>query len=177
MQIDKTAYWIQIGANVAILIGLLLVGHQIRQNTEILRTEMLYQASWRATQGEEIMLGENPAAAWAKSISNPQDLTVEEHRIMEAYLWNSLETMRFHFQLAEDGLIDSWRPFVNETVPYLYGNPYAQAWWNVQKGSAYTVPEQLVIAIDAALEGNTSYTSEYHTQRMRALESADSRKE
>ncbi len=37
MESSKFGYWLQIGANVGILAGLILVGLQINQNTELTR--------------------------------------------------------------------------------------------------------------------------------------------
>ena len=59
------------GANVGILAGLILVGLQMRQNEQLLRTQMAYEESNRYSQIEAAMLGEEPSIVWAKSLVDP----------------------------------------------------------------------------------------------------------
>ena len=41
MESSKLGYWLQVGANIGLLAGLILVGFQIQQNSQILRTQVI----------------------------------------------------------------------------------------------------------------------------------------
>ena len=101
----RAGYWVQVAANVGILAGLLMVGVQINQNSELVR-EQLDHATWTDNLNLHLaMMGENPAAAVAKAIENPSALTVEETRILDAYLayWALAEVREIY--LYDRGMI------------------------------------------------------------------------
>ena len=57
----RAGYWVQVAANVGILAGLLMVGIQINQNSELVR-EQLDHATWTDNLNLHLaMMGENPA--------------------------------------------------------------------------------------------------------------------
>jgi hypothetical protein len=86
METGKLGSWLHVGANVGILAGLILVAVQINQ-TSALVSEQLENSNWTDQLNLHLaMMGENPAAAVAKAIENPSDLTVEETRVLDAYL-------------------------------------------------------------------------------------------
>ena len=94
MEFTKISNWLQITANVGIVGGLLLVGVQLQQNADLLKTQLLYEESIRMVELETKVVGENAAKVWAKSLTDPRNLTLEEQRIMEALLWSYAEQLR-----------------------------------------------------------------------------------
>lgn len=58
-------------------------------------------------QLEALLVGENGAEVWAKSIEDPEHLTLAEQRIMEVLLWSYTEQLRSLRRLAELGMLDS----------------------------------------------------------------------
>ena len=67
---------LQIAGNVGIIIGLLLVGVQLSQNSSLLKTQLLFEESGRLMMLETQYIGENAAEIWAKSIEDPAGLTL-----------------------------------------------------------------------------------------------------
>ena len=94
MDFEKLNKWLQVSANIGIVLGLVLVGIQLRQNSDLARIQLLYEESNRAIDLETAVVGEQSAAVWAKSIEAPEDLTLAEIRIMEALLWSFVEQLR-----------------------------------------------------------------------------------
>lgn len=88
MDFVKLNRWLQVSANIGIVLGLVLVGFQLKQNSELARIQLLYEESNRAIELETEVVGERAAEVWAKSIQAPEDLTLAEIRIMEALLWS-----------------------------------------------------------------------------------------
>ncbi|MEM9301937.1 MAG: hypothetical protein AAGE01_07490 [Pseudomonadota bacterium] len=164
----KTAKdWMEFGASTGIIAGLVMVGFQMKQNSELLRTQLLFEEAIYYTQSEEIFLGENPAAVWAKSIEAPEDLSLEEQRVLEAYYWSAHKRWENLYRLSESGLIDDeWRSRVAEEAPYLFGHPYAYAWW--QTYSATEPDDELTRLISSRLAKLPRFTIDYHREHREA---------
>ena len=79
----KTANWLQVTANLGIVAGLILVGVQLQQNTDLLKTQLLYEESRLRVRTESgFMFGNRYATAWWKKFSEdggsfPQDVIDE----------------------------------------------------------------------------------------------------
>ena len=106
MNYGKLRDWLQVAANIGIVVGLLLVGVQLKQNSDLLKTQLLYEESHRAIGLEIQVVGENGAEVWAKSITDANSLSLAEQRIMEALLWSFTEGLRATRMLAELGLLE-----------------------------------------------------------------------
>jgi len=55
-----------LAANVGIVVGLLLVIVKLKQNSDLLKTQLLYDESRCAVDLESLVVGENGAEVWAK---------------------------------------------------------------------------------------------------------------
>ncbi len=96
MQLERTSHWIALAGNAGLLIGLALVIFQINQNSELVR-EQLDQAVWTDDLNLQLaIMGENPAAAIATAIENPSTLSVEDSRVLDAYIlyWGLANTRK-----------------------------------------------------------------------------------
>ena len=58
MNSSKVAGWLQVAANVGIVAGLILVGVQLKQNSDLLKTQLLYEESKRLVELETQVVGE-----------------------------------------------------------------------------------------------------------------------
>ena len=155
---------LQIAASIGIFIGLLLVGVQLKQNSNLLKTQLLYEESHRAIQVETAVVGEEGATVWAKSVSDPESLTLADHRIMEALLWSFTEQLRATRLLGELGLIDDtdWRVRVKSESGFMLANRYGTAWWKNYCGHNNPLPSDVTDAVDKRLsELSPEYTLEY----------------
>ena len=168
--------WIQIVANVALILGLVLVGLQIKQNSDLLRTQLLYEESGRMVASEQAFYGEEVARVWTRSIENPKDLELEEIRIIDAYLYSVVEQWRATKMLAEQGLLDDeteWQFRVEAEAPYFLGHEYGRACWNVARTTNGMLSPDLVNVVDAALERDPDETMRYLMQPINALRTAE----
>jgi len=161
---SKLSNWLQVAANVGIVIGLLLVGVQLKQNSDLLKTQLLYEESHRAIDLETQVVGENGAEVWAKSITDAKSLSLAEQRVMEALLWSFTEQLRATRMLAELGLLEDeeWRIRVNSETAFFLANEYGAAWWvNYNEGNT-ALPADLVVAINTRLsEVDNTFTANY----------------
>ncbi|MDA0994095.1 MAG: hypothetical protein O3A13_10770 [Proteobacteria bacterium] len=131
MKIKRLSSWLQITANVGILGGLVLVGFQLEQNSEILQAQMMSAESRSVIDQEMQIIGEQGAAAWVSAMSDPTKVSPEHHRIMEAIYWSAIESWRHIEELGESGLanVDPHNR-VSDEAGWYFGNTYGRAWWN-----------------------------------------------
>lgn len=157
----KANNWPQAITNLGIIAGLVLVGVQMKQNTDLLKMQLLYEESRRIIEQESQYIGENAAEVWAKSLTAPQDLGLAERRIIEALLWSYAEQLRSTRQLAELGLLDDneWRLRVRAEAPFMFGNPYGRAWWKSYSEDNSSLPEDLIDAVNELLRDNLGNTT------------------
>jgi len=164
MNNSKLSNWLQIAANVGIVVGLLLVGVQLKQNSDLLKTQMLYDESRRAVDLETLVVGENGAEVWAKSISDAKNMSLPEQRIMEALLWSFSEQLRSTRLLAELGLLEDeeWRLRVRSETAFYLANDYGKAWWiNYSTGNA-ALPDDLIAEVNLRLsQVDENFTAGY----------------
>lgn len=172
MDYSKLNNWLTVAANVGIVIGLLLVGVQLKQDSDLTKIQLLYKESQRAVELELQVVGEKGAEVWAKSIEDPENLTLEEVRIMEALLWSFVEVQRGTYRLATLGLIEDsdWRQRVNSEVSFWLADRYAIAWWKNYTVDPSSIPPELHEAIDARMAGVTQTTRDYILGPMKFLE-------
>lgn len=171
MDFEKLNKWLQVSANIGIVLGLVLVGFQLRQNSELVRIQLLYEESIRAVELETEVVGERAAEVWAKSIQAPEDLTLAEIRIMEALLWSFMEQLRGTYRLAEMGLLSDqdWRIRAESEVTFQLSDPYSRAWWKNYSTGNNHLPEELRTVIDDVIARDDSTVKEYITQPQRTL--------
>lgn len=168
--------WVQIVANIGLIAGLILVGLQLKQNSDLLKTQLLYEESGRFISSEQAMYGEEPARTWAKSIETPRDLTLEEIRIIDAYLYTMVEHWRATQMLAEEGLLDErdeWQFRVKNEAQYFFGNEYARAWWSVYREEIVISSPELITIVDDVIAADPDGTLRYLMQPMKKIGAAN----
>ena len=145
-------YWLQIFSNIGILIGLVLVGLQMKQNSDLLRIQLLYEESDRYTNAERILMGEEPAKVLAKSLTNPTEMTLDERRIVDVYFYTTVEHWFAGYRLNVQGLIEEqdWKHRIRRDAEYIFGNAYGVAWWKVYS-RVTSLPKELIDVVDAEL--------------------------
>ncbi len=174
MSSNRLNNWLQIGANIGIIAGLVLVGLQLKQNSDLLRTQLLYEESGRFIASEQALFGEEPARIWAKSIERPRELTLEELRVVDAYLYATLEQWRATHMLAQHGLLDDtedWQSRIRDEAAYFLGNEYGRAWWSVYREETKMAEPDLVALVDETLEKDPDGTMRYQMMPMERLSS------
>lgn len=130
---DKVNKWLTLGANFGVLAGLILVTFELHQSTVTTRAEMIsdFQDRWVAMdmswQDAEF------AAAWAKAIENPEELTTAEMIQLSGQLWAFIDHLNSIRRMWELGVFDEPLPslevVIANNVKIFFGNAFAQSWW------------------------------------------------
>jgi hypothetical protein len=140
--------WLGIVANLGVVAGLVLVALQIRQNTQITKAQVANDWFLADMQLELTMMGENPAATWAKAISAPGDLDDHEAAVLDRYFNFGLVQIQRLQKMHELGVGDAeW----TERAGYLswhLGNAVGRRWWAHFRGG---FPEEFAHMVDDIL--------------------------
>jgi hypothetical protein len=156
MESSKVGYWLQVGANIGILAGLVLVGVQMRQNLELLELQLMHQNADQTQEELLLTLGEDPAEVWAKHILEPENLTLREIRMMDHFYFAVLNKWQDLYELYEKGLVGAgeWRRVVDDQAAPIFKNRFGMTWWKKvrEEGVVSNVPRELMLAIQTNLD-------------------------
>ena len=137
-------------ANVAILVGLVLVAYELRQNTDQLSLELEWQINQKMFENNRDFQDKYTASIYAKSITNADELTFEEIIVVTGLITNLLNVWEDRYFLYKQGLTEDseWKKFIDEDIGLTLGNSFAQNYWHATKGM---FPRELVAYVDAKL--------------------------
>ena len=148
---------------VAIVASLIFVGMEIQQERDLARSDLAAQ-SFENTSTLHLTLS-NPdfARTYAKALERPNDLTIDEKLQVNGYLRAYLALIRRECYLTERDVFSECRGIVQGTGPIVFGNRYAQAWWQLNKPEVGPYfPEW----IDSAI---TSFDPDTHLQMLKEV--------
>ena len=134
---DRALRWLELGANIGIVCGLVLVAFQITQDRRI-ATESndlgfydVLNEQLRHISGEEL------ATSLAKAISDPTKLTTKDYVALDAFYAGEMAGLirrEIILGSVSRGAVERW-------VKYLLGNPFGYAWWKSRPGVLDTAPK------------------------------------
>jgi hypothetical protein len=104
MNADKVNRWLTLGANIGVVIGLMLVAVQINQDADLTRAQLFSEATDSRREFNQGMMGSDPMRVVTKSIERPHELTLEELQIMDMYLIAAVNEVRRLELLQDTGL-------------------------------------------------------------------------
>lgn len=139
-------------ANVGILVGLLLVALELNQNTRQLALTLEWQVNQRIVDNNRDFGVESMREIYAKSVTNPHDLTFAEFQTAAGFVFNFINVWEDRYFMYEHGLISDqdWRNFIDDDIGYTLGNPFARELWSIFKGN---YEPELVEYVDTLLPG------------------------
>jgi hypothetical protein len=128
MSASKVSNWLQIAANIGIIGGLILVGIQIKQNTDLTSVNLRALAVQQETDRWLAEMGENPSDVIVNAVLKPEELTPGEIRVlMASVLWYQSMFTR-NQSLEHAGIFDaSWRRRLPQAAFDIASNPVTRA--------------------------------------------------
>ena len=134
MDSDRLNRWLTLGANVGVVVGIIFLAVEIRQNSELARIQLTDErmATWQ--QGELVVLGDSIARVWEKSVLDPASLSLAETRMLDAYLAFQLTSATRILQLERDGLMEpgATKRYLEGNMPFFFDTDFARAWWEIE---------------------------------------------
>ncbi len=158
MNLEKLNQWLLLLSHLGILGGLILVGLQIRQDSEIAKVQLFSDITSSRIDMAEATLGENPAPILAKALTEPDDLTDSELYVMDAYLIRGLNEVRRAIVLQRADL-DVGITTPENTLAFYFGNEFAQRWWAAFIGEGEDLGDDVLKQIDSLVRStDTRFT-------------------
>ncbi len=116
MKMEKVNSSLALGANLGILVGLIVLIVELNQNTDHLKLQLMDQVNARQFEHNSMFIVENPASVIEKSLIEPENITYTEFRVLDAYLVNILSIWEDRFFLYQAGLVDSafWKTKIEQ---------------------------------------------------------------
>ena len=149
--------WLSFAANFGVVVGLILVALQIKQNTQITKAQITNDYYIADMELELAMMGENPAVPWAKSIYEPNEITIEDAVILDRYFNYGIVQIKRLRRMQEMGLADDdWKKRLSYLGWHL-GNEVGRRWWEYSKVG---MPDEFVKTVDGILADR-----EYHANK------------
>jgi len=138
MDMDRLNRWIALAANVGILIGLILVVYEIRQNSALVRAQIAATAFSDQKALAIAKMGDNYPQVLARSIKDPASVTLEDVAVHQAALDAQMLEFRRDAIMEELGVFTGrWRQDLNYsnrpfTTPI--GREYWGYWYDDKLG-------------------------------------------
>ena len=177
MDTNRFGGWLQIGANVGLFAGLILVALQMQQNSSLLKLQLTRDDALNYVDAEMGFIGENYAEVWQKTVENPRSLTLSEMRIEDAVLFaHGLNRWINTYRLYEAGLMDEvqWKSEVNRDARTLLGSPFGRAWWDEMyetnenyEGEYNYFPKEVFQFVEEELQRNPVNYAEERFERIK----------
>ena len=151
MNISKINERLQLAATIGVIVSLGLVVYEIRENNAIAYQQAISEDWQNWTELSGAQLQSDIAEILAKSMTNPDDLTVAE--TVKLNFWLNAHINAWEHDLATAKLSgrdpkDLVEAFARETAWY-FGNKITRGWYSENK---YSLSPEYVEAIDQTLD-------------------------
>lgn len=132
---DRLNRWLTLGANLCVVLGLVILIVEVRQNAELTRAAMETGKNDALTQIELSLANPEVSAAWVKSIREPESLSDVEIRVVEAHLVAVMLQWDHMFNMEKIGLVSraEARRHIQNVAPYYFGSRHGKNWWRWQE--------------------------------------------
>ena len=132
MNADQVNRWLTLGANIGVVIGLLLLAVQIKQDADLTKVQLFSDHTNSRREWNQAMMGGDRMVVVAKSVERPHELTLAELQIMDMYLIGALNEIRRLEVLKAAGL--DVGADVEGFQSFFFGSNFAKAWYEEYGG-------------------------------------------
>lgn len=160
MSNDRFTRWLTLAANIGVLLGIVFLALEIRQNSEHLALQLEFAVpTQKIFEINRDLMDPSVARIVAKAIETPAELTFEEGLVASAFILNALNEWEDRYLLHKAGLngVIDWKRHIRENVSWTLGNRFALAVYNSNRDAFET---EFVDYVDGLL-GEVSEDSTY----------------
>jgi len=135
---DRLNKWLTLGANIAVLVGIMFLAFEIKQNSEHLALQLEFQAAQKIFENNRDLQDPNKALIYSKALTQPSEMTLDEALVAASIVLNLTNEWEDRFFIYEAGLISDseWKRHVRENVDWTLGSKFAKKVWE-QNRPAY----------------------------------------
>jgi len=140
---------VEIVGLVAIVVGLYYVYRELELNASIARAQLSAETAGNLLALDQALVTDDLAAAYARSLSDPEDLTDIERMKVNLFLVNILEQYMRECYYEEVGIFDECESYPRGTALKYFGSRYGRAFWSTVRNNM--VSPHIASVIDETL--------------------------
>ena len=131
---DRVNRWLTLVANLGVLLGLIVLIVEVRQNASLTRAAMDQQKNNFLAEIEFNIAKPEMSAIWVKAIRTPEALSDTEVQAAGSILVSVMLQWDQMFLMRDAGLISDARvrQHISNTAPFYFGSRFAKHWWAMQ---------------------------------------------
>lgn len=131
---DRVNRWLTLAANLGVLLGLIVLIIEVRQNASLTRAAMDQQKNNFLAEIELNIAKPEMSAIWVKAIRTPEALSDTEVQAAGSILVSVMLQWDQMFMMRDAGLISDARvrQHISNTAPFYFGSRFAKHWWAMQ---------------------------------------------
>ena len=169
MSQTKSRDWLVIIGNFSVVAGLILVAFQINQSTFLVRAEIGTSSYDRLVENDRVTVDPSFAEVWAKSLEQPENLTISEMIQLDGYLYSLINSLEGDQWLYDIGIYEgSNEDLLAYTSGFISSNRFAMSWWTEVKSKYQQYQPILVEEIDRQI---SSVQVENGVERFKRIQS------
>lgn len=125
---EKLNHWLALGANFGVLLALIILVVEVRQDAALTRAGMEQQKNQLLAEIEFSLAKREMAEVWVKAVRTPEALTDAEARMVESHLVALMLQWDQMFQMEDAGLIsrEDSRQHINNSARFYFGSRFAK---------------------------------------------------
>lgn len=152
MSSDRINRWLTLAANVGVLVGIVFLALEIRQNSDHLALQLEFaQPTQKVFEMNRDLMDPVVATILAKAIETPAELTFEEGLVAASFVLNALNEWEDRYLIHEAGLagVVDWQRHIRENIEWTLGNRFAKEIYLSNRGAFET---EFVEYVDSLLD-------------------------
>ena len=149
MSQTRSRDWLVVIGNFSVVAGLILVAFQINQSAFLVRAEIGTSSYNRLVESDRVIVDPSFAEVWAKSLEQPENLTITEMIQLDGYLYSLIDLLEGDQWLYDIGIYEgSNEDLLAYTSGFIASNRFAMSWWTEMKSEYGRYQPVLVDEID-----------------------------
>jgi hypothetical protein len=150
---ERLNRWLTLAANVGVLVGIVFLALEIRQNSDHLALQLEFAVpTQKIFEINRDLMDPSIAKILVKAIETPAELAFEEGLVASAFILNALNEWEDRYLLHKaglDGVVD-WKRHIQENIDWTLGSRFALAVYNSNRDAFET---EFVEYVDGLLGG------------------------
>ncbi|MFP4335135.1 MAG: hypothetical protein ACLFQC_06620 [Wenzhouxiangella sp.] len=145
---DRLSRWLTLGANLGVLLGLIILIIEVHQNASLTRLSLEVSKNALLADIELSLAQPEQAEIWVKSYLAPETMNDIERRVVESYLVALLMQWDYMLQMNRSGLItrSDAEQHIRNTGPFYFGSRFAKLWFT-EEMSGWEGTDMMEIAL------------------------------
>jgi hypothetical protein len=146
--------WLVVIGNFSVVAGLILVAFQINQSAFLVRAEIGTSTYNRLVENDRATMDPSFAEVWAKSLEQPENLTITEMIQLDGYLNSLINSLEGDQWLYDIGIYEgSNEDLLAYTSGFISSNRFAMSWWTEVRSEYQKYQPVFVEEIDRQISG------------------------